>query len=792
MRRLAYLIISAVSGFSILALEFAAVRQMAPAFGQSAYVWANVIGVILVTLTIGYAVGGRLAERSSSGRPLFAAYGIVALWSVGAAYFGPAFCEGLIPTGLPTEGGLPLSFTGSLLASLVLFGPPTLLLAMTSPFLIRLEAKRGLEGRATGGIYAAGTLGSLAGCTIAPLWMLQVLGTRTTILVCAALIGTLCVLGLLSTMVRREDAGGPQAEPVTGAFRTAPRYLVLAGVTGWAVTLIEFGAVRFMSPWFGQSNHVWANVIGLILLALALGSWVGGRWADAAVAHGTHATRSFFGALAVASLGVTFAALIGPWILGVLMPDGIDSLRVLPVAHQGSKAASLLLFGMPMVLLGVVPPFLVRMAAGSEGHAGRAAGAIFAWTTVGGLVGCFTTGGMLVPLLGSRGALLLGALALAVLAVVFMPARAGETRSRRGVAMSLSLVAGVLALGLLGWQVGTRPVLREHPGQLVEIESGYQTIRVVRQKLFMGAPGPEETIYPAWLPAGAEASTLFLRHDEDAETYQSALIEDEIKQNAWMTGGRYFEHMAVGAFFAPPQPTAAPNPNQPLRILIIGYAGGTVHRTIRQTYPGDLDVLGVEIDPAVVDIARDHLRHKDLETSREGRKDRLRIVTGEDARTVVNALPADEMFDLILVDAYARTNYVPFQLATKEFFDRASKHLRPHGWIGVNVLGHGFRGPVAKAVAHTMDHVYGGCWAAPNPAYPGNVILWSQPGATLSPRLWSRAAIKAMGDWHPATAYAAFSIERYIVRYNEEYDGGILLTDDRSPSDRLADEELGL
>ena len=73
MRRLAYLIISAVSGFSILALEFAAVRQMAPAFGQSAYVWANVIGVILVTLTIGYAVGGRLAERSTSGRPLFAA-----------------------------------------------------------------------------------------------------------------------------------------------------------------------------------------------------------------------------------------------------------------------------------------------------------------------------------------------------------------------------------------------------------------------------------------------------------------------------------------------------------------------------------------------------------------------------------------------------------------------------------------------------------------------------------------------------------------------------------------------
>ncbi|MDF1701039.1 MAG: fused MFS/spermidine synthase, partial [Planctomycetota bacterium] len=177
----------------------------------------------------------------------------------------------------------------------------------------------------------------------------------------------------------------------------------------------------------GQSNHVWANVIGLILLALALGSWVGGRWADAAVARGPHGSRSFFASLAVASLALSGAALFGPAILGVFMPDGIDSLRILPVAHQGSKAATLLLFGLPMVLMGVVPPFLVRMAAG-EGHAGRAAGALFAWTTVGGLLGCFTTSSVLVPLLGSRGAILLGAFVLAALAIAFLPRRADGKR----------------------------------------------------------------------------------------------------------------------------------------------------------------------------------------------------------------------------------------------------------------------------------------------------------------------------------------------------------------------------
>ena len=789
MTRLAHLVVSATSGFTILALEFAAVRMMAPAFGQSHHVWANVIGVILLTLTVGYALGGRLAERSRSGRPLYLAYGLVAFWSVGAAFVGPALCAALIPTGLPSEGGLPMGFWGSLGASLLLFGPPTLLLAMTSPFLIRLEARLGLEGRATGGIYAAGTLGSLAGCTLVPLWILQVLGTRSTILLCAGLAGMLCVLGLLAVRGARSDADPEVREPPRGAFRTAPRFLLIAALTGWSVTLLEFGAVRFMSPWFGQSNHVWANVIGLILLALALGSWIGGRWADAVVPRGPHAVRSFFASLAVASLAVTLAAWVGPSVLDMLMPADIDSLRILPVAHQGSKAASLLLFGLPMVLLGVVPPFLVRMAAG-DGHAGRASGAIFAWTTVGGLVGCFTTATLLVPALGSRGALLLGALALAALAVLYLPRR--ESGARGGTALVLGLAAVLLGAGTFAQQLAVRPPLRVHDGQIAEIESGYQTIRVVRETLYMGAPGPEETIIPAWLPRGKQAATRFLRHDEDAETYQSILIEDRVKQAAWMTGGRYFEHMAVGAFFAPASPGLPTESTRPLRVLIIGYAGGTVHRTLRQSYPGPLDVLGVEIDPAVVEIAREHLRHRDLETPREGRDDRLRIVTGEDARTVVNALPEDEQFDLILVDAYARTNYVPFQLATREFFQQAAGHLAASGWIGVNVLGHGFRGPVAKAAAHTMTHVFGACWAAPNPAYPGNVILWSQPGAELAPRLWSPDALEAMGGWHPAMAYAAFAIERYLVRYSEEHDRGILLTDDRSPSDRLADEELGL
>ena len=779
MIRAGHLLVAGLAGFAILVLEFAAVRLLAPAFGQSGYVWANVIGVILLALALGYVAGGRLGERSRSGRPLYLGHGLAGLWIAATAALGHRFCALLVPTGLPGDGGLPLGFTGSLVATLVLFAPPAFLLALTGPFLIRLEARRGSEGRATGAIYAVGTLGSLVGCFAGPLWMLQVLGTSTTLYAVAAAALLPCLLGSLMVRGGRSDAQA-EAPPSSAGLGPVQRSLLGAAlVAGWATTVLEFGAVRFMSPWFGQSNHIWANIIGLSMLALALGSWIGGRWADATLARGPVGERGFIGALAVAALAVALAVWIGPTVLEELMPTGIDSLRLLPIADAGSRVAALLFFGLPMLLLGAAPPFLVRMAA-AEGHAGRAAGALFSASTVGGLVGCFTTASLLVPLIGSRGALLLAAGCVGVLAWAFLRRSAGAGPGSR-VVRPLAWAAVALPLALGVHQIVERPALRVHEGQVVEIESAYQTIRVVRERLAMGAPNPLEALVPANLPYGQEADTFFLRHDEDAETYQSVYVRDEAQRAAWLTGGRYFEHMAIGAFFARTEV------EKPLRVLIIGYAGGTVHRTLRQTWGGDLDVLGVEIDPAVLEVARRHLGHEELTHRRPGHPgDRLRLLTNEDARTVVNALPAEEMFDLVLVDAYTRTNYVPFQLASVEFFEHVRDHLAPDGWLGVNVLGHGFRGPVARAVASTMGHVYGSCYAAPNPAYPGNVILWTQPGAVRGPRILRNV------EMHPGMHIAAFAIERYLVRHDPETDGGVVLTDDKSPSDRLADKELGL
>lgn len=753
-----------VAGAAILVVEFAAVRLLAPAFGQSVLVWSVVIGLVLVALAAGYALGGRLGERCASTRPLFLAWLLAALWIALAAWQGAALCRALLPRGLPTAGGLPLGFRGGALATLLLFCAPAMLLAMTTPFLVRRDAARGREGRATGRLYAAGTLGSLAGCWLAPLVWLQTLGTALTLAVAAAAVGGLGLLGLL--LARSAGAAAPVAPgpPVPPSRRV----LALALLAGLAVTVIEFAALRLMSPWFGQSNPIWANVIGTLLLALALGAYAGGRLADRWGGAAATGAGRLGGLLGLAALWLGLAVWCAPALLEWLLPAGVGSMDLLPVAFRGSLVATVLLFGPPLTLLGAVPPMLVRAAA--RGHPGRVAGAVLAWGTVGGLLGCLGTAPLLVPLLGSRGALLLAALlAAAGAALEGLPAR-------RAPRAALLLGAAAALLGL-GWQVAARPALRHHAGQVEELESPYQTVRVVRQRVGLQVPPEDHAPVPALLGVGGEADTLFLRHDEDAETYQSLLLADPERSRRWLTGGRYFEHLALGACFAGLEAR-----ERTLRVLLLGYAGGTVHRTLRQILPPDLGlkVLGVEIDPGVLEVARRHLAHADLEGPG------LRLVTGEDARTVVNALPADERFDLVLVDAYARTNYLPFQLASVEFFAAARRHLAPGGWVGVNVLGNGWRSPVARAVAATMGRALGPTYAVPNPSYPGNVILWAAPGASLGPRL------RADLELHPALLPAGHALERLLLRHDPARDGGVVLTDDRSPSDRLADAELGL
>jgi spermidine synthase len=208
------------AGIGTLATEIAASRMLAPYFGNSTIVWANVIGLTLASLSVGYWLGGRAADRWPQARALglvvVSAACLIALATLLARPILDVSVEGLDRV----SAGAAI---GSFFGVLVLFVPPVTLMGMVAPFAIRL-ALTDLEsaGTVAGRLYAVSTVGSLLGTFLSALVLIPAIGTQRTLLGAAALIGA------------------------TGAVLLGRRWFVLAAGLA-ALLFIPPGAVKAQS-----------------------------------------------------------------------------------------------------------------------------------------------------------------------------------------------------------------------------------------------------------------------------------------------------------------------------------------------------------------------------------------------------------------------------------------------------------------------------------------------------------------------------------------------------------------
>ncbi len=162
---------------------------------------------------------------------------------------------------------------------------------------------------------------------------------------------------------------------------------------GTGTLAVEISASRLLAPYYGSSTIVWANLIGLVLLALALGYWLGGKLAD------RRPDPRLLGRL-VLGAGVYVAAL--PFVTAPILDvaaRGLDQLSAGAVV--GSFFATLVLFAPPVFVLGMVAPFALRLALDTVGSAGQVAGRLYAISTAGSLVGTFLSALVLIPLVGT-------------------------------------------------------------------------------------------------------------------------------------------------------------------------------------------------------------------------------------------------------------------------------------------------------------------------------------------------------------------------------------------------------
>src|SRR5438093_5869034 len=186
-----------VAGASSLAVELSASRLLAPYFGTSLFVWANLIGLILLYLTIGYYLGGRLADRYPRPAVLYV------LTTTAAFLIGliPFISRPILYWSLSAFATYSVSvFYGSLVSVILLFAIPMILLGCVSPFAIRLSVERvGKSGRTAGQLYAISTAGSILGTFLPVLWLIPTIGTRMTFFVFALALLLMSIIGLVAT-----------------------------------------------------------------------------------------------------------------------------------------------------------------------------------------------------------------------------------------------------------------------------------------------------------------------------------------------------------------------------------------------------------------------------------------------------------------------------------------------------------------------------------------------------------------------------------------------------------------
>ena len=208
-------LVAALAGFGVMAAELTAVRLQAPWFGDSAYVWTNVIGVILAALAGGATLGGALAGRGDARLWLLRIAVVSGLLLAVVPFLAAPVGGWLLPTDLPLDAAMAAIVRGSLVATALLFAPPMLLLGAVGPLLVTALVRNGVAvGRAAGTVSAAGTLGSLAGTFAATHWLVPQLGCRVTMVAA----GGLLLLAALLVAVGRASVAPALALLVVAAL----------------------------------------------------------------------------------------------------------------------------------------------------------------------------------------------------------------------------------------------------------------------------------------------------------------------------------------------------------------------------------------------------------------------------------------------------------------------------------------------------------------------------------------------------------------------------------------------
>jgi spermidine synthase len=429
----------------------------------------------------------------------------------------------------------------------------------------------------------------------------------------------------------------------------------------------------------------------------------------------------------------------------ILVAGGIASLAVLPLLTIGLESLfprrypvvlrivllTAFLFFPPSLVLGMVSPIAIKLTLADLARAGNVVGKVYAWSTVGSIVGTFLTGFVLIASFGTRAVVFGVGLTLVLLGVA-----AGDFIRRTGRGRVIGVVLAAV-LGLALWEIGARDALCGW----CDRETAYYCIRVEDE-------------------------------DEAEGKALKRLVLDHLIHGYAAPGDPTFLHYPYLQTYASMTAYVAQRAPRP-RALFIGGGPYTLPRYLEAVYPGAV-IEVAEIDPGVTRVVREQL----------GLAPDTRIVTyNADAREVIEGKQGGPPYDLVFGDAFNDFT-VPYHLTTREFVQKVRNILAPDGLYVALVIDRMQRGRFLASFVWTLKAVFPHAYVLATPAEAAldgsYTYVVAASAVPLDPGRLAAVAAEGRAGTHAVPVLEAAAVEAWLRAARP-----VLLTDDYAPVDNL-------
>ncbi len=356
---------------------------------------------------------------------------------------------------------------------------------------------------------------------------------------------------------------------------------------------VEISSSRFLAPYFGSSMITWTIIIGVILVAISLGNFFGGRLAD----H-NEPERRLYQLILGASIWIALIPVVGKHVIAAIATGSIALFPGNPIL-VGSLLSCVLLFAAPCLVLGATSPCMIKAATRNLENNGQVAGEIYSLSTLGSIFGTFLPTFVTIPIMGTNKTFFLFAGVLCALAVInAIRSKAGEKK-----AIAVLLLIVVMA------STPCSPSFAFWENPLSETESVYNYLRIKQKD---------------------DVTSL--------STHVLLGVQSMYSPKMGLTDLCY-DLALLSHFFLKPA-----SASEELPILVLGFATGTFAKLSRRFFPAS-QIDGVEIDPGIVEAGKKYFALKDEDAK----------VFVEDGRVFVSR--TDKKYRIIFLDAFQDVTY---------------------------------------------------------------------------------------------------------------------------------------